>query len=81
VKPGELVTVALRPQVHVLGSAPFTAEELGLLEEWIGKNKTILLAHWNQEIDSAEAISALQPVGGDSGNETHPCEGKATLDA
>jgi hypothetical protein len=69
VKSGELITVALHPEIRALGSAPFTAEELTLLTEWVGKNGAILLAYWNQEIDSADAISALQPVGGEPRNE------------
>jgi hypothetical protein len=68
-KPGELVTVSLRPQIRALGSTPFTAEELRLLGEWIGKNEAVLLAHWNREIDSVDAISALQAVGKELGNE------------
>jgi hypothetical protein len=62
VKPDELITVALRPTLHTIGSEQLREEELALLTEWINKNWTALWAFWNGDLYTEEVLPKLQPV-------------------
>ncbi|MBV8896431.1 MAG: hypothetical protein JO051_07960 [Acidobacteriaceae bacterium] len=61
--PEKLFSVALRPEVRVLGPDRLEARELGLLREWVDRNWDVLIAYWNGEIFTEEAVSRLRPVG------------------
>jgi len=62
VKASEMATVAVRPAVRVMRGAVDPAD-LALLTEWIGRNRDVLVAYWNGDIEYTEdAIAALQPL-------------------
>jgi hypothetical protein len=62
VRPGEMVTVAVRPRVRVVRGALDPAE-LALLTDWIEVNKDVLVDYWNGDIEYTEdAIAALKPI-------------------
>jgi hypothetical protein len=63
VHPGELISVAIRPHVHVIGEATLGAQEFALLRQWVDANYDVLVKYWDGEIEYTEdAIAALKPI-------------------
>jgi len=63
VHPAELISVAIRPNVHVVGSGKISAQDLALLEKWAEVNKDVLIKYWDGDIEYTEdAIAALKPI-------------------
>ena len=62
VHPADLISVAIRPDVHVV-SGSMSAHDLALLEKWIELNRDVIVKYWDGEIEYTEdAIAALKPV-------------------
>jgi hypothetical protein len=62
VRPSEMVTVAVRPNVRVIRGA-LDPDDLSRLTEWIELNRDVLVGYWNGDIEYTEdAIVALKPV-------------------
>jgi hypothetical protein len=60
--PSEWVSVAIRPDVRVVGGS-LSAGELNLLKKWIDLNRDVLLKYWNGEIEyTMDAIHAIRPI-------------------
>ena len=63
VLPSELISVAIRPSVRVVGGGTMAANDLALLEKWIELNCDVIVKYWDGEIEYTEdAIAALKPV-------------------
>jgi hypothetical protein len=62
VKRGELISVALRPELREIGSSRLTSEELTQLRRWVELNWSTLLAYWDGEIATEQAIGRLKPI-------------------
>ncbi len=63
VHPSELVSVAVRPDVHVVGGGKMTALDLDLLRKWIALNYDVIVRYWNGDIEYTEdAIAELKPL-------------------
>ena len=60
--PEALIPVALRPELRVIGKEELSAEELALLERWVRLNWDVLLAYWNGELFTEQAIAQLRPI-------------------
>jgi hypothetical protein len=60
--PEDFISVALRPELRVIGDETLSAEEMRLLREWVALNWDVLLAYWNGEIFTEQAIARLKPV-------------------
>jgi hypothetical protein len=61
--PEELISVALRPDVHVVGGRSMTAHNLALLKKWVELNQDVIVKYWDGEIEYTEdAIAALKPI-------------------
>src|ERR1039457_3332086 len=57
----ELVSVAIRPDVHVVGSGNMSAHDLALLRKWIELNRDVIIKYWDGDIEYTEdAIAALK---------------------
>ena len=62
IRPSEMATVAVRPNVRVIQGALDPAE-LARLVQWIDLNRDVLVDYWNGNIEYTEdAISALRPL-------------------
>ena len=62
VRPSEMATVALRPDVRVIRGS-LDAADLALLRQWIELNRDVLLQYWEGLIEYTEdALAALQPI-------------------
>jgi hypothetical protein len=59
--PEDMVSVAIRPRVRVV-EGELDAKELALLSSWIELNRDALIAYWNGEIDTRDALDALQRI-------------------
>jgi hypothetical protein len=59
--PGEMTTVALRPEVHVI-EGEMDPQALKLLTKWIEANRKTLITYWQGEIDTLDAIKALTKI-------------------
>ena len=60
----EFVSVALRPDVHIVGAGQLSAHEIDLLRQWIDLNRDVIIGYWNGDIEYTEdAIAALRPIG------------------
>ena len=63
VHPAELISVAIRPGVHVVGGASMGAHDLALLKKWLEVNQDVIIKYWDGEIEYTEdAIAALKPM-------------------
>ena len=63
VRPSEMVTVAIRPSIRVVGGA-LDPRDLALLTRWIDLNRNTLIKYWDGDIEYTEdAIAAIVPVG------------------
>jgi hypothetical protein len=60
--PENFVSVALRPDVRVVGGGSLTSAELALLREWVRLNFDTLLAYWEGRLFTEQVIAALRPV-------------------
>ena len=60
--PEDLISVALRPELRVVGEAGLTADELALLGRWVKLNWEVLLAYWHGELFTEQAVARLRPV-------------------
>lgn len=59
----ELVSVAIRPDVHVVSGGKMTAHDLDLLKKWVGLNHDVIIKYWDGDIEFTEdAIAALKPI-------------------
>jgi hypothetical protein len=59
----ELVSVAIRPDVQVVGGGKMTAHDLDLLKKWVGLNRDAIIKYWDGDIEYTEdAIAALKPI-------------------
>jgi len=59
----ELVSVALRPDIHVVDGGKLSGHELTLLQKWLELNWDIILKYWEGEIEYTEdAIALLKPL-------------------
>jgi hypothetical protein len=62
VRPSEMVTVAIRPNVRVIRGR-LDPRDLALLERWISRNFDTLLKYWDGDIEYTEdVIAAIVPV-------------------
>ncbi len=58
----ELVSVAIRPDVHVVGGK-LNADDLALLQKWVDLNRDVIVRYWDGDIEYTEdAIAALRPI-------------------
>ena len=64
VKKGELISVALRPEVREIGQPRLKPEELAQLRRWIELNDDVLLEYWDGAIATEQAIARLKPIEG-----------------
>ena len=63
VHPSELVSIAVRPDIHVVGGGKMTAHDLDLLRKWIALNREVIVKYWDGEIEYTEdAIAELKPL-------------------
>lgn len=61
--PSEMASVAIRPEIRVV-QGEMSSSDLALLSRWIEINRNILLRYWEGDIDTKDAIDAIQPIGG-----------------
>jgi len=60
----ELISVALRPELQVVGEGSMSSRDLRLLKKWVDLNFDVLLKYWDGTIEYTEdAIEALRPIG------------------
>ena len=62
-QPGEMISVALRPEVRVV-DGDLSAEQFQLLTQWIELNREVLLQYWTGDIDIVDAVSLIQKIAG-----------------
>jgi hypothetical protein len=59
----DLVSVAIRPDVHVV-HGDMSAHDLDLLRKWVELNRDVIIKYWDGDIEYTEdAIAALKPIG------------------
>lgn len=56
--PAEMISVGIRPEVQVIEGS-MDAGEFGRLKQWIEANRETLIAYWEGEIDTQDALEAL----------------------
>jgi len=59
--PGEMASVAIRPQVEIV-EGEMSGRDFLLLREWIEKNRAVLVSYWEGDIDTQDALEALAKV-------------------
>ncbi len=59
----DLVSVAIRPDVRVVGGGQMAAQDLALLKKWVDLNYDAIIRYWDGDIEYTEdAIAALQSI-------------------
>jgi hypothetical protein len=59
----ELISVAIRPDVHVVAGGKMSATDLALLKRWVEVNYDVIIQYWNGDIEYTEdALAALMPI-------------------
>jgi hypothetical protein len=59
----DLVSVAIRPDVHVVSGGKMTAHDLALLRKWVELNHDVIVKYWDGDIEYIEdAIAALKAI-------------------
>lgn len=61
-RPAEMISVGLRPNVHVI-DGELSSAEVALLTRWVDLNLAVLLDYWNAELDTADALARLKILG------------------
>ena len=56
--PAEMISVAIRPDVHIVEGS-MDSGEFDQLRQWIERNRQTLIAYWEGEIDTQDALEAL----------------------
>ena len=56
-KPGEFVTVSVRPKVAIIGGT-MPSPQLALLRKWVELNRDVLVKFWEGEIEYTEDVLA-----------------------
>lgn len=59
--PSQMISVALRPDVHVI-EGHMSPDHLTLLRQWIALNHAVILRYWEGQIDTIDAIQALKSI-------------------
>jgi len=59
--PSEMISVAIRPHVHVV-DGNLDAGDLAALTKWIELNQDVLLKYWEGEIDTKDAMDAIRQI-------------------
>ena len=60
--PSEMVSVAIRPRIHVVEGEMKTGD-LSLLSKWVDLNRDVLIRYWEGDIEfTEEAIELLQSI-------------------
>ena len=63
IRGSDLISIALRPDVHVIGNGQINSESFSALKKWIDMNLDVILKYWTGEIEYTEdAIAALKPI-------------------
>jgi hypothetical protein len=63
VYPSELISVAIKPDVHVVGGGNLSGHDLALLKKWIELNHDVIVKYWDGDIEYTEdAIAELKPI-------------------
>jgi hypothetical protein len=61
--PSEFVSVAIRPDVRVVGRGTLSGQHLALLRQWVDLNRDVLVRYWDGDIeDTLDALAALKPL-------------------
>jgi hypothetical protein len=60
--PLEMTSIAIRPDIRVVQGS-LSGGDLALLSKWIEMNRDVLLRYWEGDIDTKDAIEAIQPIG------------------
>jgi hypothetical protein len=59
----DLVSVAIRPDFHVVRGGKITADDLALLKKWVELNYDVIVKYWDGDIEYTEdAIAALKAI-------------------
>ena len=62
VRPSEMITVAIRPNVRVV-RGELSAREMYLLTRWVDLNRDVLVEYWDGVIEYTEdALNSLKPI-------------------
>jgi len=59
--PSQMVSVAIRPHVHVV-DGKMSGSDLALLTKWIEMNHEVLVQYWDGDIDTKDAVDAIRPI-------------------
>jgi hypothetical protein len=61
-KPGEFITVGVRPAVQVI-EGDISAEHLALLTRWIERNREVLVRFWDGDLEyTTDVLEQLQSI-------------------
>jgi hypothetical protein len=66
-RPDRTASVSVRPTVEIVAGPEFDRRDLDLVRQWIQLNRDVIIAYWNGDLLTDEAIAQLKPVGAPAG--------------
>jgi hypothetical protein len=61
--PSKMTSVAVRPTVHLVGGGDeISGDDLKLLTKWIELNRDVIVRYWEGEMDTKDALDAIQSL-------------------
>ena len=58
VTPSDLIPVAIRPEIRVIGNAELSSRDLEMLRQWVELNRDALIRFWDGDIEYTEDLLA-----------------------
>jgi hypothetical protein len=59
----DLILVAIRPDVRVVGRGTLSASDLAQLRRWVGLNRDVIIRYWDGDIEyTQDALDALKSI-------------------
>jgi hypothetical protein len=60
--PGQFISVAIRPDVHVIEPGELRGSQLAQLKAWIEKNRAVIMEYWEGTVDTVDMVARLKKI-------------------
>ena len=61
-RPDRTASVSVRPTVEVVAGRRLDRQDMDLVRKWIELNREVIIAYWNGDLLTDEAIARLEPI-------------------
>ena len=61
-RPDRTASVSVRPTVEIVAGRRLDRQDMDLVRKWIELNREVIIAYWNGDLLTDEAIARLEPI-------------------